>query len=336
MLGVLALPRRWALMRNRNDEITVSPDGRGVRCDWIYTRPLHLCNVFPLAGRWLMLRALKNQPVRFAERPGQVSESLVCCNAGSGDHTPEVSFLIGHRGEERIPLLLATLYSIAAQQGISFECVMVEQDEFPHFQATLPDWVRYLHSPASKPGLPYNRSKAFNDAARIARGQLLVLHDNDLLVPSSYAAEALRIFLQGYDVIQLKRFIFYLTELSTGKICRSMTISRRTVCEQVLENATGGGSIAVSAALYQRLGGMDEDFIGWGGEDEDFWDRCLTRTVWEYGAMPLLHLWHSPQPGKRAVNGQGAYTAELTARRRKMPVEQRIVELTARQGKVAQ
>ena len=77
---------------------------------------------------------------------------------------------------------------------------------------------------------------------------------------------------------------------------------------------------------------MDEEFIGWGGEDQEFWSRCLTRKVWEYGSLPIIHLWHEPQPGKRATNGQGAHTAELTARRMVIPAEDRIAELTARQG----
>jgi hypothetical protein len=43
---------------------------------------------------------------------------------------------------------------------------------------------------------------------------------------------------------------------------------------------------------------MDEDFMGWGGEDVEFWGRVCTRRVWNYGFLPILHLWHAPQPGK--------------------------------------
>lgn len=78
------------------------------------------------------------------------------------------------------------------------------------------------------------------------------------------------------------------------------------------------------------IGGFDEEFIGWGGEDNEFWDRCLTRKTWEWTYLPIVHVWHEPQQGKRAVKGLGANTAELTAKRRAIPPAERISELVAR------
>ena len=102
--------------------------------------------------------------------------------------------------------------------------------------------------------------------------------------------------------------------------------------EEVIENLCGGGSLAVSREVYWEIGGMDEAFVGWGGEDLEFWDRCLTRKLWEYAHMPCVHLRHAPQPGKRAANGEGALTAELTAHRLAIPAEERIRELCSRQN----
>ena len=53
--------------------------------------------------------------------------------------------------------------------------------------------------------------------------------------------------------------------------------------------------------FFDKLGGMDEGFVGWGGEDVEFWDRAQTLPVWNYGYMPLVHLWHEPQPGKTSA-----------------------------------
>ena len=43
---------------------------------------------------------------------------------------------------------------------------------------------------------------------------------------------------------------------------------------------------------------MDEGFTGWGGEDNEFWDRCLTLPTWIWGYEPIVHLWHKSQPLK--------------------------------------
>jgi len=63
-------------------------------------------------------------------------------------------------------------------------------------------------------------------------------------------------------------------------------------------------SIAITRDGYQRIGGMDEGFIGWGGEDNEFWERCQTLKLWPYGALPLVHLWHPAQPGKYQADNQ--------------------------------
>jgi len=321
----MIFPKEWGGMRNRQDVLLRAPLGPGLQCDWEFTRPLHLCTVFPWTGRQLLTTALREHPIRFANAPSSISKE---------PFTPEVSFIIGHRGLERLPLLLLTLRSIAAQQGVPFECIVVEQDSEPRIRDRLPPWVRYLHTPLPEASRPFSRSWAFNEGAALARGHLLVFHDNDLLLPAQYAEEAVGLFRSGYEVIQMKRFIFYRSPLFeeeenplAAEACWSVDL--------VLENALAGGSLAVARDTFVAIGGFDEEFVGWGGEDNELWDRCLTREVWPFGFLPLVHLWHAPQEGKRAVNGMGAHTADLTLRRRAMPPETRIAELKARLRGVA-
>src|SRR5918996_760171 len=119
--------------------------------------------------------------------------------AGRAEGAPDVSFVIGHRGADRLPHLSLVLASVAAQAGATVECVVVEQSAKPEIAGRLPDWVRYVHTPIRE-GMPYSRSWAFNVGARATRGAVLVLHDNDMLLPRSYAAEALAIRRSGYEV----------------------------------------------------------------------------------------------------------------------------------------
>jgi GT2 family glycosyltransferase len=136
----------------------------------------------------------------------------------------------------------------------------------------------------------------------------------------------------GFDVVTLKRFIFYLDASSSQYVfdqgCKGL---KRVEVETVLANALGGGSVAIAKDAYKSIGGFDEEFNGWGGEDNEFWDRCLTRKVYDYAYLPVVHLWHEAQPGKRTIDGNGLFTAELTKSRRSMPPANRIAELTARE-----
>lgn len=304
----------WTRIGNRRDRIRIGPDGLGALCEGRWTSRLHGCDVFPSLGRRLMARALQEWPPAFAARPG----------LSGGGSEPDVSFVIGHRGLERLPLLSLVLASIAAQVGVAVECVVLEQSDEPRIADRLPEWVRYLHTPIPE-GMPYSRSWAFNVGARAARGPLLVFHDNDMIVPRRYAAELLDLRRRGFEVINIKRFVFYLSAGETMRVLEGKTIEGPP--ERVIQNLEGGGSVAVDRETFFEIGGFDESFVGWGGEDNEFWERSSVRAVWPWGYVPLVHLHHAEQPEKRRRDRR---TAAVLDERSRISPEERVQELTTR------
>jgi hypothetical protein len=305
----------WVFMRNRKEYLACSSDKKGVSCDWQWTSDLHIAKVFPVIGLSFMKKALKFWPIAFETGPIHHSKDI------------DISFIIGHRGTERLPHLLATIKSIAAQRDVSVECIVVEQSASPEIKTQLPGWVRYIHTPLPYPDMPYCRSWAFNVGARAAKGGVLILHDNDMLVPQDYALEIMKRNAEGYEVTNLKRFIFFLTERHSFSIISSGTLNIADAPQSIMQNAEGGGSVAISKKAYFEIGGFDEAFIGWGGEDNEFWERAQTRKVWPFGYLPLLHLWHASQAGKHKLERR---TAALLEERSIIPVEARIKELSSR------
>jgi GT2 family glycosyltransferase len=271
----------WTLLRNRAESIT--SDGHGVRCNWEFSSNLHIAGVYPFTGRMLMTRALRDWPISFRD------------DAPTFD-APRVTFAIGHRGMARLPNLLATLRTIAAQRDESFECIVVEQSTQREVEAFLPKWVRYVHAPVPADML-YCRSATFNVAVRLARGEVLIAHDNDMLVPERYAAEVMQRVREGWRFIDLKRFIFYVTEGATKRIYDGAPLAGSAL-ETVVQNLRGG-STAMTVEAYRAIGGFDEEFIGWGGEDLEFWERAAAHGgVYDFGYLPFVHVWHAAQPRK--------------------------------------
>lgn len=304
------LPAPWVAVRNRDERLTL--DGRGARCEWVFTSDLHIAKVFPSAGRRLMTRAFSDWPVELRDAPAV-------------DGTPQVSFVIGHRGHARLPHLLTTLRSIAGQLDAGVECIVVEQSAERLIEGALPKWVRYVHTPVA-PDYDYNRSRTLNEGARIARGEVLVLHDNDMICPALYAAETLARAREGWAFQQLKRFTFYLGARETEEVFTTGR-ARTNVPSTIVQNLHGA-SIASDRDAYYEIGGFDESFVGWGGEDNEFWDRAeTTGRVYAFGYLPFIHLWHAPQPGK--LMGGEAPAVQRWQTLKNVPPEERIRLLRA-------
>lgn len=305
--------RSWRDFHNRGDRLVVGPDGKGIACSWQWSTDLNVCRSCPRIGRLVYRRALEEWPIRLSENPSATQP------------VPDVSFIIGHRGAERVPHLLMTIKSILAQEGASVECLIIEQSGESILDGKLPKGARLFHTPPPDPDMPYSRSWAFNIGARHARGRVLIFHDNDLLAPAGYAREVMQLVEQGHNVVRLQRFVFYLSQHDTAVCLRDGDLSLDPVLEMIRQNCEGG-TLAVERDAYFALGGHDESFVGWGGEDNEMFDRCRSVACYPFGYLPFVHLYHGPQPRLQDPNLLSTQLRE----RLSIPAFRRIEELSTR------
>ncbi|RBP49173.1 glycosyltransferase family 2 protein [Arenicella xantha] len=303
----------WIEIRDRHQKLIRHDQSSGVACEGQWTSDLYLPSVFPRFGALLYKFAMRSHRIDLAP----------ATQPHSGQ--PEVSFIIGHRGMERLPLLLKTLDSVSAQTGCACECIVVEQDSVPRIKNHLPKWVRYVHIIPTDDSTPYSRSWGFNVGATHARAEALIFHDNDMLVPRCYAYEILSRLQQGYDFINLKRFVFYFDQISTNAILAQEDVLPTLGFDSIMQNLEGGGSVGASKRGFNNIGGFDERFLGWGGEDNEFWERAQTQRVWPYTYLPILHLWHAPQPEKQDTDP--TLTKHLHHELSKQPALERVKKL---------
>ncbi len=292
-------PDGWVQLHNRGQRLLDDPEQRGVRiADDPWTSALFYCQAYPQVGLRVLQRALAEWPIAFRDQP-----------LTPPSERPLVSFLIGHRGRTKIPHLLKTIQSFAAQEDAAFECLVVEQADVPELPAVLPAWVRHVHTPLPYPDMPYSRAWAFNCAAQAARGAYLVFHDNDICIPRHYARELVAVFRRGFEAARLQRFVFYLSETQTRELFESSTTTLTRPPVEIVQNCEGH-TLAVRRDVYFAVGGHDEAFLGWGGEDNEMFDRLRSRMLHDCSYLPMLHLYHAPQPGKTMVHPNSAHLEE--------------------------
>lgn len=282
---------------NRIEKISLGPDGIGYVCLWPYTSKLHAPILLPRLGQALLYNAI-NEWSFSNNNEREIEEHL------------DMTVVIGHRGEERIQHLLTTIASLAAQKDVAIECIVVEQDRECKLVDYLPRWVRHVHQKTGSLDEQYNRSAAFNYGVTYARGDILLLHDNDMIIPEDYCKETLQIMRKGYDAVNPKRFVFYLNQEDSNSVMDNFRGIGRYKPEYIVQNLEAGGSVAITKSGYLEIGGMDEDFVGWGGEDNEFWDRASYLRKWIWGYLPVIHLWHKPQGLKKVPNNQNVSRAK--------------------------
>jgi hypothetical protein len=157
----------------------------------------------------------------------------------------------------------------------------------------------------------------------MAQAPIVMLHDADILVPLNYIEVAVKQFEIGCDAIRPLRFLFYLSRKATGFLHDNLQILPRMEVEAIAQNSQGGSTL-VRKEVYWKIGGHDESFRGWGGEDLEFLERLKTQKLFRGGMFPALHLWHRPAEKKSS----GHRNQELLTNLKKQTPGVRINNLT--------
>ncbi|MDZ7839258.1 MAG: galactosyltransferase-related protein [Gammaproteobacteria bacterium] len=215
------------------------------------------------------------------------------------------SYLITFRDDDgaRLPLLEAVTAWLA--EIPSLEVIVVEQGAAPRLTpGHLGAHVRILH--VFNDG-PFNKSWGLNVAARNASHELLVTGDADMIMAGEALSRALTVCRDHYDAVNPYSNLVDLTKPQTEAILRGETDLAavqpppgRDRLSQGEHLCFCGGICVFRREVYFALGGMDERFLGWGGEDdamsanlERYTDRIAVQRD-----TPAYHLWH-PRPPQR-------------------------------------
>ena len=160
------------------------------------------------------------------------------------------------------------------------------------------------------PDQPFSKSAAVNDGVSRSSGDVLVIIDADGYMLSSAVLTCVRRIRHARSRNQRLWFIpyrhfFRLTEYASDRVLQSdpchpyIFPMPPDACD--IQNTSGSNHGHWFGAMVQiwpreafdEVGGWDERFRGWGGEDHSAMRACDT-LYWPHKTLPgqVLHLWH--------------------------------------------
>ena len=148
---------------------------------------------------------------------------------------------------------------------------------------------------ANNPG-DFNRSAARNIGVSKTHSDVAVVIDADNYIPHNQIYEAIEKANKTGKLVKPFHLFGYLTEDSTDMFYEFYDIDAIEFEPSYIDppqNDFTGGAYVMKKNIWQNIGGMDEGFIGWGAEDDDFHIICKKRL----GRIHIIpgndfHLYH--------------------------------------------
>jgi predicted glycosyltransferase involved in capsule biosynthesis len=199
------------------------------------------------------------------------------------------TYIIGYRHKpDRLQNLRRVLDWINGFAGA--DVIVVEQDthsKISHLNLR----CRHLFLKSDK---PYNKSWSFNYATKMAKTNIIVFADSDLIMNPNHLIESLK-QIETYEMVNPYKSVIDLDTNETG-----------LQLEQVLQiNRAGRGEtdhqkvpICGGICIFRResiikIAGWNENFIGWGAEDDFVSLKVQQFLNWKQMEHKCYHLFHN-------------------------------------------
>lgn len=140
----------------------------------------------------------------------------------------------------------------------------------------------------------FNRAWAFNCFHNFTNAKRVILGDGDIIVDKSVIARTISA-LHDYDIV--RPYSGYVNDLSNDDTLRLINEGRFVdVNLRNIFNFSGGVCAFRTDSFYNILGGFDERFEGWGGEDDEMHIRIFEHSFDKLSLTSsnqhALHMFH--------------------------------------------
>ncbi|QNU27141.1 glycosyltransferase [Geobacillus sp. 46C-IIa] len=155
---------------------------------------------------------------------------------------------------------------------------------------------------------PFNRAQAINLAAKQATRDIFIIVDGDIFCDPHVMKEAVEQAVNAPWVIPFRKIVRIGEESSRNLLNEPPTWPVEVADVDIIHTSEFtylGGLNIISRDHFMEVGGFDERFSGWGGEDDAF--SCAVNTLcgrYKRLEHTIYHLWHPPVGYENNPNGE--------------------------------
>lgn len=199
------------------------------------------------------------------------------------------TFIIAYRHRlDRLQNLKKVIDWILGFNGV--ELIIVEQDTSSKLPAYSLRGFKYIFTKSS---LPFNKSMAFNVGTKHATTKVIVFGDSDLIMDPQEFINAVKL-LENYEAVNPYSKVIDLEPNENGMSLEQLkSINRPGRGEtDIQKTPIAGGIIMFRKEALIKIGGWDESYIGWGGEDDFQGHKIRVLLNWTECPYRCYHLHH--------------------------------------------
>lgn len=199
------------------------------------------------------------------------------------------TYIIGYRHKpDRLQNLRRVLDWINGFQGV--DVIVVEQDTHSKI-SHLSLRCRHLFLKSDK---PYNKSWSFNYATKMAKSDIIVFADSDLIMHPNQLIDALK-QIETHDMVNPYKSVVDLdpneANLQLEQIIQINRPGRGETDHQKVPIC--GGICIFRRETINKIAGWNENFIGWGAEDDFVSLKVQHFLNWKQMDYKCYHLFHN-------------------------------------------
>jgi len=205
-------------------------------------------------------------------------------------NTPNITYVIAYKHKpDRLLNLRRVLEWLAPFQGM--EIILVEQDS----ESRISELNLRLRHIFIKSDVPFNKSWAFNVATRYVKTPIIIFGDSDLIMNPNEFINSVNL-LSNCDVVNPYNSVIDLTPqesmMDINSILAVNRIGRGDAADDIQKVPLCGGIIMFKKDKLIEIGGWNEDFIGWGAEDD--FQSLKVKMLLDHVTLPnkCYHLHH--------------------------------------------